>query len=97
MEGAGELCGRCVLCGALQRVDLGEGVFEGGVAVAFAGVGGVEGLFLGGESGREAELIVVGGEPGVEDEGGEEERGAEGDDCAAGGHGSSGGTELAKR
>ena len=87
MEGAGELCGRCVLCGALQRVDLGEGVFEGGVAVAFAGVGGVEGLLLCGECGGEAELIVMGGEPGVEDEGGEEERGAEGDDfdCAAGG------------
>jgi hypothetical protein len=41
----------------------------------------------------------VGGEPSVEDEGGEEERGAEGDDfdCAAGGHGSWGGRELAER
>ncbi len=76
---------------------MGEGVFEGGGAVAFAGVGGVEGLLLCGESGGEAELVVVSGEPGVEDERGEEERGAEGDDCAAGGHGSSGGTELAKR
>jgi hypothetical protein len=69
---------------------LGEGVFEGGVAVAFAGGGGVEGLLLCGESGGEAELIVVGGEPGVEDERGEEECDAEGDDFdfAAGGHGS---------
>jgi len=69
---------------------LGECVFECGVAVAFAGVGGVDGLFLCGECGGEAELVVVGGEPDVEDDGGEEERGAEGDDfdCAAGGHGS---------
>jgi hypothetical protein len=69
---------------------LGEGVFEGGVAVAFAGVGGVDGLFLCGECGREAELVVVGGELGVEDERGEEECGAEGGDfdCATGGHGS---------
>jgi hypothetical protein len=34
------------LRGALERVDLREGVFECGGAVAFAGVGGVEGLFL---------------------------------------------------
>ena len=80
-----------VLRVALERVDLCEGVFEGGVAVAFAGVGGVEGLFLCGESGGEAELIVVSGEPGVEDERGEEECGAEGGDfdCAAGGEGES--------
>ena len=68
-------------------MDLCEGVFEGGVAVAFAGDGGVEGLFLRGECGGEAELIVVSGEPGVEDERGEEECGAGGGDfdCAAGG------------
>ena len=59
---------------------MGEGVFKGGVAVAFVGVSGVEGLFLCGESGGEAELIVVGGEPGVEDERGEEECGAGGGD-----------------
>jgi hypothetical protein len=78
-----------------------EGVFEGGVAVALAGVGGVEGLFLCGESGGEAELVVVSGEPGVEDERGKEECGAEGGDfnCAAGGHGSErrNGRELAER
>jgi hypothetical protein len=69
---------------------LGECVFECGVAVAFAGVGGVDGLFLCGECGREAELIVVSGEPGVEDERGEEECGAEcgNFDRAASGHGS---------
>ena len=78
---------------------MGESVFESGVAVAFAGVGGVDGLLLCGECGREAELIVVGGEPGVEDERGEEECGAEGGDfdCATGGHGSWGGRELAER
>ena len=78
------------MCVAFECVDLGEGFFEGSVAVAFAGVGGVEGLFLGGECGGEAELVVVGGEPGVEDERGEKESGAEGGDfdCSAGGHGS---------
>jgi len=87
LEGAGELGWRFVLRVALQRVDLGECVFECGVAVAFAGVGGVEGLFLCGECGGKAQLVVVGGEPSVEDERGEEECGAEGGDfdCAAGG------------
>jgi hypothetical protein len=37
----------------------------------FAGFGCVDGLFLGGECGLKAELVVVGGEPGVEDERGE--------------------------
>ena len=74
---------------AFEGVDLGEGIFERGVAVVFAGVGCVESLFLGGERGLEAELVVVCGEPGVEDESGEEDCGAEsGDfDCAAGCHG----------
>jgi hypothetical protein len=73
---------------AFEGVDVGESVFECGVAVVFAGVGCVEGLFLGGQCGLEAELVVVGGEPGVEDECGEEECAAEGDDfdCAAGCH-----------
>jgi len=75
---------------AFECVDLGECVFECGVAVAFAGVGGVDGLFLSRECGREAELIVVSGEPGVEDERGQEECCAEGGnfDRAASGHGS---------
>ncbi len=58
---------------ALQCVDLRERVFERGVAIALASISGVEDLFLSGERGLEAKLVVVRTKPCVEGERGDEQ------------------------
>jgi hypothetical protein len=71
---------------ALELFDLSEGLVECGVAGAFAVVGGADDLLLRGQRGLEALLLVVGGEPRVKCEGGDEDRGQQGGNfnCAAG-------------
>lgn len=72
--------------GGFELGDLRERVVERGVAVALAGVSGVEKLLLRGECRLHAPLVVVGGEPGVEGHGGQEQCGEKCDEfeCATG-------------
>ena len=56
-EIADDLLGR--LRGALELFDFCERVIQGGLAGALSCVGGVEDLFLLGEGGLEAELVVA--------------------------------------
>src|SRR5580692_4993660 len=56
------------LRGALERVDLREGLLEGGGARGFAGISGVDELLLRGECRLQAALVVAGVEPSVDSE-----------------------------